>query len=173
MQAFRFRILFEDQNEFIRDIEIKDDNSFEDFHNIIQESVNFSGNELASFFICDNEWNKISEITLIDMADKFDDETESDEKNRPVIYVMSESKLQDFIKGGPQRLVYEYDFLHLKTFYIELRETIPVNDKHNYPRCVRSYGKIEHGEKSNSFDSFDDILNMDSNSVKNTGLFEE
>lgn len=73
MQAFRFRILFEDQNVFIRDIEIKDDNSFEDFHNIIQESVNLGGNELASFFICDNEWNKISEITLIDMADEFDD----------------------------------------------------------------------------------------------------
>ncbi len=69
MHAYRFRMLHEDQEDFLRDFDILASQSFADFHQIIKQSVELSGNELASFFVCDRNWRKKKEITLINMQD--------------------------------------------------------------------------------------------------------
>ena len=52
MHAYRFRMLMDDQEDFLRDFEILSSQTFLDFHNLIRESVELQGNELASFFVC-------------------------------------------------------------------------------------------------------------------------
>jgi hypothetical protein len=54
---------------------------------------------------------------------------------------MSETVLSDIIDDPHQRLIYEYDFLNIKTFYIELLKTIKSKSK-TKPRCTYSSGEI-------------------------------
>jgi hypothetical protein len=137
---YKFKLTLEDEEEeFLREIEIDSNSTFEDFHYAIIEAAGFGGDELASFYICDNMWNRINEVTLLDM---------SEEENR--IDIMSECKLKDFIKDHNQKLIYEYDFLNICSFLIELEKAKPPLPKTKYPRCIKSVGKVIHKAKSSS-----------------------
>ncbi|MFN6048632.1 MAG: IS1096 element passenger TnpR family protein, partial [Bacteroidota bacterium] len=60
--VYRFKIWFEDMDDVVRWIEIKPSHTFMDFNNIIQEAIGFDNKELASFFVSDDRWRKISEV---------------------------------------------------------------------------------------------------------------
>ena len=69
MFYYKFRVYFDEVEDFVRDIEILANDNFESLHNILYKSIGLEGNELASFSLCDSKWNKQNEITLIDMKD--------------------------------------------------------------------------------------------------------
>jgi len=152
MHIYKFRILSDEDENFIRDIEIKSTNTFEDFHQAILDSIGFIGQELASFYICDRKWNKHKEITLLDMTEegmsnvsnsKEPDEEEDEEKIAVIpMFIMRDSKINKYIDDPHQRMIYEYDFLNLRTFYIELMKVQPAEEGINYPRCTLLKGKI-------------------------------
>lgn len=136
MSVYKFRLLFDEVEDFVRDYEILSNQTFEDFHNIIVKTINGLNNlELASFYTTDRKWEKTQEITLIDMSDN-----EDPEENRPLI--MSNAILSNFIDDPHQRMIYEYDFLLLKTFYIELLKVTEENPKITYPICTHSVGEL-------------------------------
>ena len=136
MSVYKFRLLFDEVEDFVRDYEILSNQTFEDFHNIIVKTINGLNNlELASFYTTDRKWEKTQEITLIDMSDN-----EAPEENRPLI--MSNAILSNFIDDPHQRMIYEYDFLLLKTFYIELLKVTEENPKITYPICTHSVGEL-------------------------------
>lgn len=148
IHVYKFRILSEEDDKFIRDIEIKSTQTFEDFHFIILESLGFKGNELASFYTCDRKWNKHKEITLLDMTEQQAPESDQFEDGEAIrqdimpMFVMKDSKINKFIEDPHQRFIYEYDFLNLRTFYIELVKIIQGEENIKYPRCTLSKGKI-------------------------------
>ena len=152
MQIYKFRILLEDQDNFLRDIEIKPNQTFEDFHKIILKSNDINSKELASFYICDREWDKLEEITLIDMMTDDVKENNDESEANSSINVMSNSKLKDFIKDTHQRLIYQYDFLNPHTFYLELIKTVSSKQNVKYPRCIKRKGKIQ----KNNNDTYSD-----------------
>lgn len=140
MYTYKFRLLFDDMEDFIRDYEILAEQTFKDFHDIIQQSISgLDTHELASFYICDRRWEKTSEITLIDM-----DEEENRDNSRSYLpkTTMKEAVLSNFIDDPHQRLIYEYDFLNLKVFYIELLKTFESDLKKQYPQCTYSSGEL-------------------------------
>lgn len=149
MQAYRFRILLDDQEDFLRDIEIKPGQSFKEFHDIILKSVGIEGQELASFFVCDRTWNKQQEITLINMLDVTEapkSETDDDEDLAANIQipvsVMDDVKIRDVIEDPHQRFLFEYDFLNPRTFFIELTRILDADEKKSYPMCVKQEGAL-------------------------------
>ncbi|HOW30682.1 MAG TPA: hypothetical protein PLP88_03885 [Bacteroidales bacterium] len=148
MQAYRFRLLFEDQEDFLRDIEIKPNQTFREFHDIIRQCVGLEGNELASFFVCDRKWQKSKEITLIDMMEGeeaqpvADTDDESAPEMKMPISVMDQVRLKDVIEDPHQRFIYEYDFLNTKTFYLELTRILDTDEKKEYPVCVKKEGSL-------------------------------
>lgn len=145
MQAYRFRLLFADQDDFLRDIEIKPGQTFRDFHDIIVQSTGLDGNELASFFVCDSKWLKIKEITLIDMLEEdkpLEPERDENPEEPMPIQVMDKVKIRDVIEDPHQRLLYEYDFLNTKVFFIELTRIIDADQGKEYPRCVKKEGTL-------------------------------
>jgi len=142
MQVYRFRILFEEQEDFLRDIEIKPGQTFKDFHDIILQSVDIESNELASFFICDPGWNKQREITLIDMGVKAPDTDFDEDDGKPVevpipVMIMEDVKIREVIDDPHQRMLFEYNFLNPTTFFIELMKIVEVDPKKFYPIGVR------------------------------------
>lgn len=175
MHVYKFRVLSEEDEKFIRDIEIKSTQTFEDFHFIILGSLGFKGNELASFYTCDRKWNKLREITLLDMTDQKIPESDQIDEDETLcqeimpMFVMKDSKINKFIEDPHQRFIYEYDFLNLRTFYIELVKIIQGEENITYPRCTLSKGKITEfpdavkpipeGSEPGLNDEFEDISN--------------
>jgi len=150
MHAYRFRLLFDDQEDFLRDFDILASQTFLDFHSIIRQSVELPGNELASFFVCDKNWRKKREITLTNMnadnsahSDKDDDDdSRRGKRERMVITEMASTRIKDVIDDPHQRLLYEYDFLNTRTFFIELMRIVESENRELYPLCSKSLGKL-------------------------------
>ena len=55
---YKIRIILDANEDIFRDIEIEAHNSLEEFHNAIAQSFGFMGNEMASFYTCDDEWKQ-------------------------------------------------------------------------------------------------------------------
>ena len=73
----------------------------------------FLGNEMASFYTCDAEWNQDEEIALFDMGG-----TGSD------VRLMNESFLEDVLTEETPKLIYVYDFFSMWTFFVELADIV-------------------------------------------------
>lgn len=149
MHLYRFRLLYEEQEDFLRDYDILASQTFLDFHDIIKDTVELKGNELASFFICDRNWRKKKEITLINMniddagePDEDDDDERSGRTPKMPTFEMGTVKIKEIIDDPHQRLLFEYDFLNPKTFYIELIKIINADINESYPKCIKSVGKL-------------------------------
>ncbi len=146
MLAYKFRINFEDQDDFLRDIELRSDLTFEDFHHAIVNNLNLDPGMLSSFFICDHNFRKQQEISLVDMNPeeevKLEPEDEESAASSPKVTVMKDSALCDFIDDPHQRLIYVYDYINYWTFYIELIKIVAADPQVDYPRVTRSVGAI-------------------------------
>ncbi len=127
---YKFRILSDEVEDFRRDIEIDSEASFHNLHKAILESVGFPDDQMTSFFICNNKWIKEVEITLEDMGSR------SEEDN----YVMSETIIGDLVEDEKQRLMYVFDPLGDRVFYMELSK-IEFGKDIDAPRCVKSVGE--------------------------------
>ena len=159
MYAYKFRLTFDEVEDFVRDYEILAEQTFKEFHDIILSSIGLDGLELASFYLCDSRWEKKKEVTLLDM-DIEEEQQELAEEREGYIpkTIMSESVLSDFIDDPHQYLIFEYDFLNIKTFYIELVKTFEdAGDENKYPCCVYSVGDMP---KPVNY-SLDDDLDID------------
>ena len=134
----------EDQEDFLRDFDIKANQTFKDLYNVIHDSIKFNGKELSSFYICNQNWKKLKEITLIDMNDEIqEDEEEERTEPKPKTLVMEQARIKDFIDDPHQRLIYEYDFLNPQTFYMELTKVIAAENSMTYPVCSSRKGNLE------------------------------
>lgn len=145
MHAYRFRVLAEDQDEFIRDIDILTNQTFEDLHQAFTEMFNLNNDELASFYICDHKWRRLKELTLIDMKHEEELEDIEDEdlyrtKIRLPVFVMNQVKIKDMIDDPHQRIIYEYDFLNPVILFIEMIKINKAESDQKYPLVVRSEG---------------------------------
>jgi hypothetical protein len=152
MYTYKFRLFFDEVEDFVRDYELLSEQTFLDFHDIIVRSIDgLDGRELASFYVCDSNWGKLKEITLLDMDDRDDD---FDQPEIPKT-TMEEAILSDLIDDPHQRLIYEYDFLNLKTFFIELLKSSESNDGQIYPRCTAATGELPKQINISQKDVFD------------------
>lgn len=116
MAGLKFRILLDsDKNqEVFRDIFIDADASFEVFYQTILKSFNFTGQEMASFYVSNEDWDKGHEISWLDMS--YDEKDDTDQ----LPTVMAKAKLSEFIEEPDQKFILVYDFLRMWIFLIEL-----------------------------------------------------
>jgi len=145
MSVLKFRIQADDQNDFVREVEIKSDQTFKDLHDFIVNNQKLNGNELASFHVANESWEKEQEITLIDMSGDFD-KALSDGDEVQIFYVMSDTRLDQFITRIDQKLIYEYDFLQMRTYLLEVADISEEDRRVKYPRLVFSRGKYHIDE---------------------------
>ena len=118
MYYYKFRVYFDEVEDFVRDVEISASDNFESLHHLLYECIGLKGNEFAAFSICDPKWNKQKEITLLDTSDEddlVDEEPEYDEedqystKTRLPKFIMKDAILKDFISDPHQHILYEYE----------------------------------------------------------------
>ena len=127
---FKFRIVSDDTDNFKRVIEIDAQATFLDLKNAICDSVGYDKMQMDSFFICDDNWEKRKEITFEDMD--FDSDEDA--------YLMEDTYLEDFIDDEGQRLLYVFDYMTDRAFFMEMTEMIPGRTLKD-PFCSLSQGK--------------------------------
>ncbi len=127
---FNFRIVSDEVDNFKREIQIDADSTFLDLKNAICDSVGYDKNEMSSFFICSKNWDKEKEITLEDMGNDSADE----------VYLMEDTVLSDMIDDEGQRLMFTFDYLADRSFFMEMKEMITGRNLMD-PICSLSLGK--------------------------------
>jgi hypothetical protein len=151
MRIYRFRVLIDHESEAFRDIEIGSEQSFLDLHNAIKEAFGFIGQEMASFYVSDENWDKGPEIPLADIGF-------SEDGDAPAL--MNEVYISDHIRSTSQRFIYVYDFLHMWMFMVELIQAGDPAPGVTYPRVVLSMNDAP-GEHSREDDLTAGILDED------------
>ena len=133
MGALKFRVLLdtEKETEIFRDILVDENDNFENFYKAIISAFNFQGQEMASFYISNDNWDKGHEISLVDI--NYGDEA-IDEKAS----VMSDAILNNFMEVPDQKVILVYDFLRMWIFLIELVER--VDQKVQSPEVLLAIG---------------------------------
>ncbi len=150
---YRFRIILDTEEDVFRDIEIEQDATLEQFHNVITQSFGFDGTEMASFYISDEQWNQGEEISLFDMSDGL----------QPV-RLMNETTLIDVVHEASTRLIYIYDFLSMWTFLIELAEIAEFEGGMEYPNVMFVHGQLpdQAPDKEFTADELEDFMEGES-----------
>lgn len=126
---FNFRIVSDEVDNFKREIQIDADATFLDLRNAICDSVGYDKGQFSSFFICDEGWERGQEISLEDMG------SDSSED----VYLMEDTLLCDFIEDDGQRLVWVFDYMTDRSFFIEMKRSVPGKHLHD-PLCSISMG---------------------------------
>ncbi len=127
---FRFLILSDEVDDFRREIVIDSEATFLDLQNAILDSVGYTKDQMTSFYICDDDWSKRTEITLIEM----DTSSEVDS------YIMGDTVLDDLLEDEQQKLLFVFDMLTDRAFFMELREII-TGKSLDKPTIKRSEGE--------------------------------
>ncbi|PCI92730.1 MAG: hypothetical protein COB15_17350 [Flavobacteriales bacterium] len=134
MSIYKFRVLLESQEEIFRDIEIKSTQNFDDLHQIILASYGFDNSQMAAFYLSNDQWEKGQEITLFDM--------QIEEKEQEQVLVMADTVINTQANYIGAHLLYSYDFLNLRNFFIELMEiTVKEDPNAFYPKVVYTQGE--------------------------------
>lgn len=126
---YRFKIVSDEVNNFRREIEIDADASFLVLRNAILESVGYSKDEMSSFFLCEDNWEKKEEVTLEDMG------TDSSED----IWLMEDTHINELVEEEGQRLIFVFDYVTERSFFMELKKIIPGKTLLD-PLCTRKEG---------------------------------
>lgn len=127
---FNFRIVSDEVDNFRREIQIDADATFLDLKNAICESVAYDKNQMSSFFICSGNWEKEKEVTMEDMG------TDSAQD----VYLMEDTVLSDMIDDEGQRIMFTFDYMTDRSFFMEMKELIPGKNLKD-PVCSLSLGK--------------------------------
>lgn len=155
----RFRILFDGDEDVLRDVEITINDNLETFHNLIVNAFGLDQGEMSSFYISNGEWEQGLEISLFDMND-------SDE---PTLN-MSETTLENLIEDEQLRLIFVYDFMNLWTFLIELVEVSEPVSGVAYPHVIFSHGQLPEQAPEKSFETEGESLDFFDDAVDDSDV---
>ena len=107
--VFRFRMLSDENDNFVRDYEVPYDMTLLDFHNFILRSLEYE-ECMASFFTADERWEKLREFTLMDM----------DDGSEGAPAAMESVTLGQIIHNNRDRLIYLFDMFGDRAYFLEL-----------------------------------------------------
>ena len=115
---YRFTIISDEVDDFIREIKIDSEATFFDLHEAILKAAGYKDDQMTSFFICDDDWEKDHEITLEDMGSSSEEDS----------YIILSDLVEDEKQKNP---------LAERVFFIELSEIITGKDL-DKAVCVRA-----------------------------------
>ncbi len=147
---YKIRVILDSKEDVIRTILVNNQITLEDLHFSIAKAFGFGGQEMASFYRTDSEWNQGEEIPLFNM----------DEAGVGVS--MSTCILNETLVSENKKLIYVYDFLNMWTFYVELLEISEAKEE-GLPKMILTVGEIplEAPEKEFKADPLDGFSEED------------
>ncbi len=126
---YKFLLLSDEIDDFKREISIDSEATFFELHTAILDSVNYEKDQMCSFFICSDDWDKLTEITLIEMDTTYEEDS----------YVMDKTRLSEGLEDEGQKLMYVFDYLTERAFFMELHEIV-TGKTQDKATCTKSIG---------------------------------
>lgn len=124
--VFRFRMLSDENDNFLRDYEVSYDATLLDFHQFILDSLEYEPC-MASFFKADDRWEKQQEFTSMDMGlDAVEEGPEA----------MERTTLGQIIHNKRDRLIYLFDMFGDRAYFLELTGVFEAQPGAVYPREI-------------------------------------
>ena len=145
------QIHLEYKEDVIRDIEISSTSNLEELHYAIITAFELEKNELASFYMTNEDFELLQEIPLLRI----------DEKENPMLG-MNEVIISSILTKQGSKLLYVYDFMKMWRFLITLTEK--KEEIISEPKCVKSVGEMPEDapeitfESEKEFDPFEDAF---------------
>ncbi len=124
--VYKFVVLSDEDESFVREFEFLDSHTLMDFHNMIQEELEFDKSQMASFYLATDNWEKEEEFTLFDMG------TGSS--------TMEVAVLEEIIFRKNQKLLYVFDFFNDRALFVEYTGEEKEIEGRDYPVCTNSKG---------------------------------
>ena len=139
------------KEDIIRDIEIASNSNLEDLHIAILTAFELDKNELASFYMTNDDFELLQEIPLFAVEDKENS-----------MLGMNEVIISSILTEQGSQLLYVYDFMKMWRFLVSLTETS--EEEITETRCIKSVGIMPTDapeitfEAEKEFDPFEDAF---------------
>ena len=130
--VFRFRMLSDENDNFVRDYEVMYDTSLLEFHNFLLRSLEYE-DCMASFFTADDRWEKLREFTLMDMGSDAEGEAPQ---------LMEQVTLGQIIHNNRDRLIYLFDLFGDRAYFLELTGSYEAKSGAVYPREIFAQAEV-------------------------------
>lgn len=127
---YRLTFLSDEADHFKRVFEIDSEASFLDLHKVILQSVGYTDDQMTSFFICNDRWEKEQEVTLVEMESNYEYDN----------MVMEYTRLSELLTETHQKVLYVFDPMFERSFFGELT-AIEAGTYVTEPTCILSEGK--------------------------------
>ena len=147
LTMYKVRVILDTKEDVIRTVLVNNAINLETLHFTIAKAFGFGGQEMASFYRTDEEWNQGEEIPLFNMAEA------------GMGISMATEVLHESLPEENHKLIYVYDFLHMWTFYVEVVEIN--NEKIIDSKIVLSVGEIPNEAPEKEFKAEDPEKDLD------------
>ena len=146
-QAIRIRVMLDSEHEDVyRDIDILTNQTFEDLHQAIVQIFGIeSQDDLVSFYLADDFWNKTEELPM------FKDYTYAEGS-------IADREIHVFIEKDRQRLCYAVGDLTPWEFQLEVMGAYEADITIDYPFLAESHGLMPDEPATDDFKSEDNLI---------------
>ncbi len=128
---FKFAIISDEVDHFFREITIDSDCTFLDLNNAILESCGYDDSQITTFYTCSDSWEHEQQIVREDMGTSPEDQD---------VYIMAETILGDIIEDEGQKLIFTFDPINDRVFYLEMSEIV-TGQSLDRAECTKSRGQ--------------------------------
>lgn len=144
---YKIRVILDTQEDVIRTLLINETVNLEELHKEIALAFGFDGQEMASFYRSDEDWNQGEEIPLFNMSE-FGDSLS-----------MSTCIVNETLPNSHSKLIYVYDFFNMWTFYVEV---VDINkEKITESKVIMSIGTVPDEAPEKEFVAENNINDLD------------
>ena len=120
----RLRMLSDENDNFVRDFEVSHEMNLLELHNFIIASIGYD-DCMASFYSADDQWQPLQEFSLMDLGD---------EQFEGAPIAMEKVSLAELVVSECNRLIYQFDMIADRAFYLEVVSATQPNPELEYPR---------------------------------------
>lgn len=128
---FRIKFISDEVEGFIREVLIDSEATFLQLNDIVLKSCNYPDDQMTSFYICNEEWERGMQITREDMGTTNVDED---------VLIMGKTRLSEFLEDEGQNLQFVFDPFSDRVFYMTVKEAV-LGKQQSEAEIVRSVGK--------------------------------
>ncbi|MBQ2121990.1 MAG: hypothetical protein II199_05775 [Bacteroidaceae bacterium] len=129
---YRIKFISDEVDGFLREIKIDSEATFLDLNKAILDSCGYPDDQMTSFYVCDDEWERGQQITREDVSEPGHEDED--------LYVMANTRLSEFIEDEEQKFEYVFDPFSERVFYLDVKELIP-GENLDAPVLLRSKGE--------------------------------
>lgn len=112
----KIKMVSDEVDGFLREFEIDSEATFLDLCKVILESCGYPDDQMTSFYLCNDEWERCDQITREDMGAGSADTD---------LFVMEETPLSEFIEEKGQKMEFVFDPFSERSFFLNVKDIQP------------------------------------------------